>query len=65
MSGEQPGVDFDVPDAAHATILPVESSAVTFELERVFLSGKLRPRSGDDVSNPGSSHYHPEGLRPA
>ena len=42
MSGEQPGVDFDVPDAAHATILPVESTAVTLKFERVLVSGMLR-----------------------
>ncbi len=35
-------MDFDVPDAGHATILPVESTAVTFKLERVLLSGMFR-----------------------
>ena len=35
-------MDYDVPDARHATIFPVEPLAVTLKFERVLLSGMLR-----------------------
>ena len=37
-------MDFDVPDSGHATMSRVESLAVTFNLERLLLSGMFRHR---------------------
>ena len=42
MSGEQPGLDYGEPGAAHATIFPVDSPGLALKFERVLLSGMFR-----------------------